>query len=246
MSKNCGCSEDTKHYGIFLCHSKEDKKLADVFDEVAPRIGTGVRIFRKEFEKMGSPPEKDIINDICTSKVVFVLVGPGLINIIKNNDRKYWLHTTNWMSFEIGIAAAFKRDIWLVTTDPMFNFPVLDFDVFLPVNSNVSPSTLKSSVEGIIEFYENSPKINFKDPHAKSQKYVYHCPYKNCGTEFVMLPAAPFKLNNLDTVLCPSCGGVMEYYNGKFREKIIIERKSNIQPAMSKDRTSTPDFEVDE
>ncbi len=246
-NKNCGCPEETEHFGIFLCHSKKDKELADIFDSVAPRVGKGVRIFRKEFEDIGSPPDHDIIRDICTSKAVFVLIGPGLVGLIKENESKDWLHTVNWMSFEIGIATAFKRDIWLVTTDPMFNFPVLNFNVLLPVMLKGSSIYLKERVSDIIKMYEEYSGINVQDLKNSDPNIVYYCPNEKCRKGFFLGSEKPFQLSNRDRVRCPSCGQEMVYFNGKFIRRIIIRRaETNILPPVRKEQTNVTNFEVDE
>lgn len=136
---------------IFLSHTKHDKTLCDQIDMVAPRAG--VKLFRSEYESIPTPPWQTILSEIKNSKAVFVLVGKRLADLQREGGSA-WVHTQNWIAFEIGAATAAKKDVWaIVENGAEFNFPmpyinhlmIVDF-TFSNAQRNPLASVMKSAI----------------------------------------------------------------------------------------------------
>ena len=87
---------------IFVSHSQHDTDILAFFDKVFAR--TGVKSFCMEFEQMNAPDWMIIKDSIVNSKAVFILIGPNV------NRSKY---TSNWISFEVGLACAFNKQVYV-------------------------------------------------------------------------------------------------------------------------------------
>jgi len=87
---------------IFLSHSQKDKSIIDIFLQAFS--DTTVNPILMEYEKFQNPPWNEIRNKIQTSASLFVLLGSNL----KSSD-----YTQNWVSYEIGLADALGRQIWV-------------------------------------------------------------------------------------------------------------------------------------
>lgn len=96
---------------IFLSHSKADESMRDYFLKI---FGIeGVQAISVEFEVLQVPPWSFIKNKMLESNALFLLLGPNVI------DRG--IYTQNWISFEVGLACALKKEVWVFE---QFNIPV--------------------------------------------------------------------------------------------------------------------------
>ncbi len=66
--------------------------------------GTKVKPVLMEYEQYVNPPWQEIKNAIIQSSALFVLLGINL----KSSD-----YTQNWVSYEVGVADALNRQIWV-------------------------------------------------------------------------------------------------------------------------------------
>lgn len=89
---------------VFVSHSVKDRRWREAFDTICARAG--IRADCMEFEKLPSPPWLEIKKRIADSSAVFVLIGAKFpIGL---------LHTNNWIAFELGIASAMDKDVWVI------------------------------------------------------------------------------------------------------------------------------------
>ncbi len=89
---------------IFVSHSRLDKDIVSFFSTAFSLAG--VKQHLMEFELTGGFPAREIITKILSpdTSALFVLLGDGLLN------RQ---HTVNWVTFEVGVASAVGKDIWV-------------------------------------------------------------------------------------------------------------------------------------
>lgn len=239
--------ETTERHGIFICHSSKDRELAAAFSTAGSSVKPdGMLVHRKELVDISAPPDEEIARDIRSSLAMFVLIGPGLIELLEQ-DKEKWLHTSNWMSFEIGIALGANIDIWVVTADPLYKFPVLTFDVYFPLPPNRKEKDINKLLTGFLELYKDTGVKRLKDaPEKYIKEFSYVCPNERCKRSFISL--FPFKdMNIYRQIKCPSCGLIMEYLDGKFVQQVIVRRvKTDFKPQLGKVQTDVTDFEVDD
>lgn len=103
-----------KQTDIFLIHSQHDTALPNFFDKAAGKAN--IRLWEAEWYTMEGPAWFSLREGIKESKAVFVLKGP---NITAS------LYTSNWVSWEIGVAARMEKDVWV--------FESLLYPVFMPI-----------------------------------------------------------------------------------------------------------------
>ena len=88
---------------VFVSHSKRDVTIRQFFDSIF--ADTKVAAVRMEFEELHSTPSVDIRNRIMQSDALFVLLGQNLT---------FSQYTENWVGFEVGIATALNKPIWVM------------------------------------------------------------------------------------------------------------------------------------
>jgi len=99
---------------IFVSHSQHDKDYRRAFLEVFGLAGIQAKCM--EFEAIRSPAWNEIKNQISNSKAVFVLLGP---NVLSSS------HTKNWVAFEIGLACALGKHVWVFEqSSTKLDFPI--------------------------------------------------------------------------------------------------------------------------
>lgn len=103
-----------KQTDIFLIHSRRDTYPPNFFDKAGGKAN--VRLWEAEWFEMEGPPWVNLEKQIRKCKATFVLKGP---NIAAS------LYTSNWVSWEIGVAASIKMDVWV--------FESLRSPVFMPI-----------------------------------------------------------------------------------------------------------------
>ncbi len=176
---------------IFVSHTKKDADFCDQFDVTCARVG--IRAFRSEFENIGAPPYKTIMNAMNNSVALFLLVGKELVKSQETGSQE-WEYTQNWIAFEIGLACQKGIDVWAVCDSIGINFP-------MPYLNNYSTVTLKSAVAfGYMKYVlgEYAQGRTFAYPY---QANGIHCPYEDCRMEFNY----HVKWKAGDEIPCPHC-----------------------------------------
>jgi len=103
-----------KQTDIFLIHSSLDTEPPNFLDKAAGK--SNVRLWEAEWYKMEGPAWVNLKEKIKECKAGFVLKGP---NIAAS------LYTSNWVSWEIGVATNMEKDVWV--------FESLLYPVFMPI-----------------------------------------------------------------------------------------------------------------
>lgn len=99
---------------VFVSHSQKDKDIRQQFSDVI--AVAEVKPFYMEFERTYPPSWFQIRNEMSSSAMVFLLLGPNIRSSI---------HTQNWVAFEVGLACAFGRDVWVFEQGGSYiEFPV--------------------------------------------------------------------------------------------------------------------------
>ena len=103
-----------KQTDIFLIHSRHDTEPPNFLDKAAGK--SNVRLLEAEWYKREGPAWVNLKEQIKECTAVFVLKGP---NIAAS------LYTSNWVSWEIGVATDMEKDVWV--------FESLLYPVFMPI-----------------------------------------------------------------------------------------------------------------
>lgn len=97
---------------IFVSHSQHDRDIRTSFDSVFAR--TNVKSVCMEFEKIAN--WETIRNEVKSSVAVFLLLGQNVRSSI---------YTRNWIAFEVGLACAFDKDVWVFEQgETTVDFPI--------------------------------------------------------------------------------------------------------------------------
>ena len=173
---------------IFMIHSKYDTALPSFFDKAAGMVD--ISLLHMEWEALVPPPWKHIRDTLKEAEGVFIVKGP---NIACN------LYTSNWVSYEIGLAAHSSKkwgkgemDVWVFESvhNPIF-FPVPFLTDYVIYDPDEPYHT--QYLRYILEAY------NFKTyRHPLPEGLPTKCWHDECQVEY-----------NLHTVVktwnCPSC-----------------------------------------
>jgi hypothetical protein len=175
---------------IFVSHSQYDRDIRASFDTVFAR--TGVRSVCMEFELIYPPAWQAIKNEIQNSATLFLLLGPNIRSSI---------HTQNWVAFEVGLACALGRDVWVFEQDGShIEFPIpylTDYMIY-----NLEDANHFNYVRSIIEGYANPTYLlSFQD--TRTQRNIPRgmpltCPHQNCGSHYSLH-------TEVKSLSCPSC-----------------------------------------
>lgn len=196
---------------IFISHSQKDKDVLRIFNELF--AGTTIRAVRAEFEKYALPPWNAIKNWVANSSAVFLLLGPNLEGS---------LHTSNWVSWEVGLASALNKDVWVYEqVDTPINFPVPYLNHYMIYDPSQQSDI--DYIKKVIDSYDQSPALaagvllgllgfaGAGPPGAvaagalgliaglKTRRGIkVTCPYDGCGVMFGLH-------SDVQTFKCPSC-----------------------------------------
>jgi len=111
---------------IFICHSRHDHDLVFFVNEVCANVGVRAREFEFNFTALGRTANEEIVSIMQECSVLFVLLG----NMLLPN-----IHTSNWVSSEVGLAKGMNIPIWVI--EDWFNpidFPVPFVDHYIRIN----------------------------------------------------------------------------------------------------------------
>jgi hypothetical protein len=175
---------------IFLSHSKHDREILNFFmasfglvDGIVPQV--------IEFEELQAPPWAYIRDEMMKSKAIFILLGE---NVVKTN-----IHTQNWISFEVGLACALNKEVWVfeqINVDVHFPIPYLHYYFqYDPSNDN----TMKK-IREIIKIYSDIPE----GEQFSTDGIILTCPADSCRVEF-RIPLFEGRLVLPSIISCPAC-----------------------------------------
>jgi hypothetical protein len=121
--------EDYQEY-IFISHSRRDKVLVEFFEKAIKKIGLGVVLIEQENWDWVN------VNQVITEGIRHGCVGLAVLlgrNVhCPPEDNR--LHTHNWISFEIGVAAGSSKPGGKPeSTKPVIVFEDYEDDIYFPV-----------------------------------------------------------------------------------------------------------------
>ncbi len=179
---------------IFISHSKRDTEFVDWFDKVFARLP--VRAVRVEFEGYSVAPAKYIKEQLFLSVALFVLMGPN----VESSP-----YTENWVAFEVGLAAAWKKDIWVFEPhDSTIQFPIPFLNRYVSLGFD-DDFTL------ILEIVRQYSLLPIQ--RRFTQRFPVTCPYDNCKSEFRLH-------RKVSAFRCPSCRQDIMFQDGAQRSAI--------------------------
>ena len=166
-------------YSVFVSHSKDDKRVSFFSQAFA---NSGVRAIFEEFDPKAfgaNPPWIKIKNDIKSSIATFVMLSEPL-------EEKSYRHSMNWIDFEVGIAAANNRPVWIFEPSERhidFAVPYATHHVYYDWNS-------KDNLMWLIKLLQ-------EEKFAIDKKTSIVCP--KCHLRFMEINHGNVHFN------CPSC-----------------------------------------
>lgn len=174
---------------IFISHSRRDEQIRNFFDSIF--AGTNVRAVRVEFENFEDTPSNFIKDNIFASEALFVLLGPN-VNISE--------FTVNWIGFEVGLAAAWNKEIWVfeqLNTRIPFPIPFLSDYVLYDLGD---PSS-RTYITGIVDAYNAIMPILRQLPQGFRD---VTCDYPNCRMSYRLHA----QINSFN---CPACRQPLQF-----------------------------------
>jgi hypothetical protein len=176
---------------IFVSHSQYDKDIRTAFDTVFAR--TGVEAKCMEFEQIYPPAWQNIKNQIFSSEAVFLLLGPNI---------QTSAHTQNWIAFEVGLACAIGKDVWVFEQlGSSVNFPIpylTDYSLYDFRNKYHFDYT-RSIISG---YGQPIPLFPIGEDHRTKRNIprgiLVECKYENCKARY-------FLHTDVGSFNCPSC-----------------------------------------
>lgn len=188
---------------IFVSHTKFDADFFNFLDSAEARLGK-IRLYRSEYEKIGSLPWLVIMEELDKSDALFLLIGKELVKAQTAADtsptaREKWKHTQNWIAYEIGIASKKMMDVWVLCDDVEINFPVpylnnyalhRDFDLYKRILGDYSKGKKYPSWSLAL-----TPSL------VRAKRTAVRCPYDKCGVVFNLHSS----VRKGEIYKCPSC-----------------------------------------
>lgn len=171
---------------IFVSHSRDDIRLRQWFDEIFAGSPVKAIRFEFEFEAQAENPIPSIVQMIQGSAALFVLLGTNLLY-------RPTMHTTNWVSAEVGLAKGFNIPIWVFEniTSPI-SFPVPFVDHYVRIRLDMPE--YHTVVREWVNAYQ--PIIRQRDPIRGEAM-----PCGNPGCKSVLQVHQPWE----DMDRCPVC-----------------------------------------
>ena len=185
----------TKEHQIFVSHSRYDKEIRKNFSELFALAN--IKPSYMEFER--SPPNwRKIRDQIKNSEAVFLLLGPNI-------KRNYY--TENWVAFEVGLACAFEKEVWVFEPVNLeLDFPVPYVTDYMEYNLDI-PEIFDYVKEVMAEYKSVVPFFPLgqerRDRRRIPKGMLVNCPNPECR--------ATFHLHiDLPIIKCPSCRQIMD------------------------------------
>lgn len=171
---------------IFVSHSKDDPNL-QFFKDIISAVS--LKGFWMEYEDFNVTPWAVIRKEMIESSCVIVALSRLLL------DYGYG-HTRNWISFEVGLACAMGKDLWVFEPwDEPIDFPVpycSRYALYTPGNID----HIKHFI-GVFEEYIEHEQI----PHMGVG--LQQCTKESCMLPFVLMSDA-------ESFRCPACRTPLE------------------------------------
>ena len=175
---------------IFVSHSQYDKDIRASFDMVFAR--TGVKSICMKFERIYPPAWQEIKNQITASEAVFLLLGPNIRSSI---------HTQNWVAFEVGLACAFGKEVWVFEQyDSYIEFPIPYLTDYLLYNLEDSNQFdyVRRTIEGYGKpLYILPLGVDHRTKRNIPKGIPIECQYENCKSRY-------FLHTDTESFNCPS------------------------------------------
>ena len=177
---------------VFISHSKDDPNL-DFFHRIFSGMKT--RSVMMEFEKITPPSYEIIRRKVNESDAVWVLLSDYLL------ER---LHTNNWVSFEIGLAANRQKSIF-----PLYP-PQIGIEVYVFESLGRQIDFPVPYCNYYMPYEGNREELKFLRNVIKAAPYLgkigtpVRCPYPDCNIKFKLLRDAK-------QFICPACRKRIEF-----------------------------------
>ena len=165
-----------------------------------------MRRFRSEFEELGIPAWKRILDEINRSKALFLLVGKELVKAqaVSESD---WKYTQNWIAYEIGLACKSNIDVWVITDSIDINFPVPYLNNYDIHGFDPKMPHQRKWMYQLLESYKRGMKYRL----GWNTDFLFECPYDTCGAEYNFYS----QLEKGTILSCPTCLRQMEFKEGR-------------------------------
>jgi len=190
---------------IFVSHSSYDTDIINFVNKAF--AGASVKAAYMEFENLPAYPGKYIAQKIVDydTQALFVLIGP---NIDRNQ------YTSNWVAYEVGLATAMNKHIWVLETfeDNYYNrknFPIPYVDR-LSLYQLENRQHLIYLRDIIIARYGRNILETVLGP-IPFQGYAVKCTNRSCLAEFALFS----EVNGLH---CPVCRQSIAYRSPNYKE----------------------------
>jgi hypothetical protein len=166
---------------IFISHSRRDTKIRQHFDSFF--ASSTIQAIRVEFEDYAITPCEFIRRSVEGSKSLFLLLGTNVTCS---------LYTTNWISYEIGLATALHKDVWVFERyDANISFPVPTVDHY--VQYSLKSHKDLALLRDIVAAYASEYGTSQLPPGMEVT-----CPSNTCRATFLAYCRR-------DAIMCPSC-----------------------------------------
>ena len=181
---------------IFVSHSQYGKDIRASFDTVFAR--TDVKSVCMEFEQNYPPAWQKIKNEIHASDTIFLLLGPNIRSSI---------HTQNWIAFEVGLACAFDKEVWVFEQDSSYiEFPIpylTDYMIYNLEDPNHF-DYVRSTIEGYGKpLYILPFGVDHRTKRGIPKGILVTCKYENCRSNYLLH-------TDVKSFYCPSCRQLIE------------------------------------
>jgi len=107
-----------------------------------------------------------------------------------------WKYTQNWIAYEIGLACALRKDVWVLCDGVTINFPVPYLNNYCPGMIDVAGSGFEVAMLSLYQEGRSFP--------LNTWGRGIRC--RNCGAEFNLHMTVPKGMS----IVCPTCLGVIE------------------------------------
>jgi hypothetical protein len=176
---------------IFISHSADDHEInrffRDAFDDT---VVEPVMMENKKWSRGNEANWMWIKKEIQNSGALFVLLTKSVVSKIQ---------TQNWMSFEIGVAAAFQKPVYVFNEEEV-NFPMPYLNHYFPNRTSV-PSRSSGDLVNFSGILDELKAKSLLQGLIKNPKFVYEDKMYQCHTCKTIF--SYWKIE--DSFYCPCC-----------------------------------------
>ena len=202
-------------YRIFITHSQADTEGKEFFQKIFSQTNTAG--FWYSDHKIVPPHSEKIINTMRMCSSVFVILSPEMENP----------YTTSWVSFEIGVAKALGKNVWVFENPerPENNVLVPGADAYIhrpaKINNVEDYGYMKIINTGGIILPKSMSQIRVTVGHAKpvlinnvlDPNQFGHIGNVTCGNKKCKQSFFRATLKGFDSYKCPACRQPMRAKN---------------------------------